>query len=77
MINEVEKIGRDEDSKVLALYPIIADKMNSLFVVYYYSSLLAMGDIMDRIGMSDEFQSVTNWANEIGKLKTSNVIKKI
>ena len=75
LLNEVEKIGKDEDTKVLALYPIIADKMDSLFVVYYYSSLEAMGDIIDRIGMSDAFQNVVNRANEIGKLKTSNVVK--
>ena len=43
--------------------------------VYYYSSFEAMGDIIDRIGMSDAFQNVVNRANEIGKLKTSNVVK--
>ena len=75
LLNEVEEIGKDEDTKVLALYPVIADKMDSLFVVYYYSSFEAMGDIIDRIGMSDAFQSVVNRANEIGKLKTSNVVK--
>ena len=75
LLNEVEEIGKDEDTKVLALYPIIADKMDSLFVVYYYLSFEAMGDIIDRIGMSDAFQNVVNRANEIGKLKTSNVVK--
>ena len=49
--------------------------MDSLFVVYYYSSFEAMGDIIDRLGMSDAFQNVVNRANEIGKLKTSNVVK--
>ncbi len=29
LLNEVEEIGKDEDTKVLALYPIIADKMDS------------------------------------------------
>ena len=75
LLNEVEEIGKDEDTKVLALYPIIADKMDSLFVVYYYSSFESMGDIIDRIGMSEAFQSVVNRANEIGKLKSSNVVK--
>ena len=75
LMNEVEEIGKDEDTKVLALYPIITDKMYSLFVVYYYSSFEAIGDIINRIEMSDAFQSVKNIANEIGKLKTSNVIK--
>ena len=49
--------------------------MDSLFIVYYYSSFESMGDIIDRIGMSDAFQNVVNRANEIGKLKTSNVVK--
>ena len=75
LLEEVEIIGKDEDTKVFALYPIIADKMDSLFVVYYYSSFESMGDIIDRIGMSEAFQSVVNRANDIGKLKSSNVVK--
>ena len=34
-----------------------------------------MGDIIDRIGMSEAFQNVVNRANDIGKLKSSNVVK--
>ena len=34
-----------------------------------------MGDIIDRIGMSEAFQNVVNKANEIGKLKASNVVR--
>ena len=75
LLEEVEIIGKDEDTKVFALYPIIADKMDSLFVVYYYSSFESMGDIIDRIGMSEAFQNVVNSANDIGKLKSSNVVK--
>ena len=56
---------------------MIADKMDSLYVVYYYSSFESMGDIIDRIGMSEAFQNVVNKANEIGKLKASNVIRMI
>ena len=75
LLSEVENIGKDEDTKILGLYPIIADKMDSLYVVYYYSSFESMGDIIDRIGMSEAFQTVVNKANEIGKLKASNVVK--
>ena len=75
LLSEVENIGKDEDTKILGLYPIIADKMDSLYVVYYYSSFESMGDIIDRIGMSEAFQNVVNKANEIGKLKASNVIR--
>ena len=75
LLSEVEAIGKDEDTKILGLYPIIADKMDTLFVIYYYSSFESMGDIIDRIGMSEAFQNVVNRANEIGKLKSSNVVK--
>ena len=77
LLAEVESIGKDEDTKILGLYPIIADKMNTLFVIYYYSSFESMGDIIDRVGMSEAFQNVVNKANEIGKLKASNVVKMI
>ena len=63
-----------EDSKMLALRPIIADKMDTLFVVYYYSSIASMGEIIDRVGMSEEFQKIVNEASEYGTLTTSNVL---
>ena len=77
LLAEVEAIGKDEDTKILGLYPIIADKMDTLYVVYYYSSFESMGDIIDRIGMSKEFQNLVNKANESGKLKASNVVRMI
>ena len=77
LLAEVESIGKDEDTKILGLYPIIADKMDTLFVIYYYSSFESMGDIIDRIGMSEAFQNVVSKANEIGKLKASNVVRMI
>jgi hypothetical protein len=49
--------------------------MDTLYVVYYYSSFESMGDIIDRIGMSKEFQDLVSKANETGKLKASNVVK--
>ena len=77
LLAEVEAIGKDEDTKILGLYPIIADKMDTLFVIYYYSSFESMGDIIDRVGMSEAFQNIVNKANEIGKLKASNVVRMI
>ena len=77
LLSEVESIGKDEDTKILGLYPIIADKMDTLFVIYYYSSFESMGDIIDRVGMSEAFQNVVSKANEIGKLKASNVVRMI
>ena len=70
-----DALAKDEYTNVLALYPIIADKMDTLYVVYYYSSFESMGDIIDRIGMSKEFQNLVSKANETGKLKSSNVVK--
>ena len=75
ILTQAEALAKDEDTNVLALYPVIADKMDTLYVVYYYSSFESMGDIIDRIGMSKEFQNLVNKANESGKLKASNVVK--
>ena len=33
-----------------------------------------MGEIIDRVGMSEEFQKIVNEANEYGTLTTSNVL---
>lgn len=75
ILAEADSLAKDEDTNILALYPVIADKMDTLYVVYYYSSFESMGDIIDRIGMSKEFQNLVNKANESGKLKSSNVVK--
>jgi hypothetical protein len=77
LLSEVEEISKMEDTKLLALYPVIADKMNVLYVIYYYSSISSMGEIIDKIGMSERFQNIVNRANEIGILKSANVINNI
>ena len=77
ILAEADALAKHEDTKMLALYPVIADKMDTLYVVYYYSSFESMGDIIDRIGMSKEFQNLVNKANESGKLKASNVVRMI
>ena len=74
LLSKVEEIVQKEDSKMLALRPIIADKMDALFVVYYYSSIASMGEIIDRVGMSEEFQKLVNEASEYGTLTASNVL---
>ena len=77
LLSKVDEIVQKEDSKMLALRPIIADKMDALFVVYYYSSIASMGEIVDRVGMSEEFQKLVNEANEYGTLTSSNVLMNI
>ena len=74
LLSKVDEIVQKEDSKMLALRPIIADKMDALFVVYYYSSIASMGEIVDRVGMSEEFQKLVSEANEYGTLTSSNVL---
>ncbi len=74
LLSKVDEIVQKEDSKMLALRPVIADKMDALFVVYYYSSIASMGEIVDRVGMSEEFQKLVNEASEYGTLKSSNVL---
>ena len=73
LLSKIEPLMDNVDSKILALRPIIADKMDSLFVVYYFSSIASMGEVIDNVGMSEEFQLLVNEANEYGKLVSSNV----
>lgn len=73
LLSKIEPLMDNVDSKILALRPIIADKMDSLFVVYYFSSIASMGEVIDSVGMSEEFQLLVNEANEYGKLVSSNV----
>ena len=58
---------------LLALLPLIADKMNSLYAIYYFSSISSMGEIVERIGLSENFQRLVNKGNKIGTLTSSNI----
>ena len=58
---------------LLALLPLIADKMNSLYAIYYFSSIASMGEIVERVGLSENFQKLVNKGNKIGTLTSSNV----
>jgi hypothetical protein len=71
----MEALGKDNDTKILGLYPIVAGKMDSLYVIYYYASFETMGYFLDTVAMTEAFQNVVYRANEIGKLKTSNVLR--
>ena len=73
ILSDVDEIVKKEDSKLLALRPIISDKMNSLYVIYYYSSLSSLGEIIDRVGMSESFQKLVGEASNHGTLVSSNI----
>jgi len=64
---------KNEDAKLLALLPLIADKMNSLYAIYYFSSISSMGEIVERVGLSENFQRLVNKGNKIGTLTSSNI----
>jgi len=75
LLAKMEALGKDNDTKILGLYPIVAGKMDSLYVIYYYASFETMGYFLDTVAMTEAFQNVVYRANEIGKLKTSNVLR--
>ena len=70
---EANEEFKNEDAKLLALLPLIADKMNSLYAIYYFSSISSMGEIVERIGLSENFQRLVNKGNKIGTLTSSNI----
>ena len=60
LLSKVDEIVQKEGSKILALRTMIANKMDTLFVVYYYSSTASMDKIVDRVEISEEFQKLVN-----------------
>ena len=60
LLSKVDEIVQKEGSKILAIRPIIVEKLDAIFVVYYYSSIASMGEIVDRVEMSEEFQKLIN-----------------
>jgi len=65
------------DRPVIGVVPVIADDMARLMIGYYANSLADLGDMIDRVGMSDAFQAITMRAAEFGTLMRARVLVNI
>ena len=77
ILAEANEEFKDDDTQLMALLPLIADKMNTLYAIYYFSSISSMGEIVERVGLSENFQKLVNKGNKIGTLTSSNIFVSI
>lgn len=59
---------------VMANVPVFSGDLARMMVVYYADSLTHLGETVDKIGMSEAFQSIVDKASEHGKLSNSRVL---
>jgi hypothetical protein len=72
MLPEVQALAPDRP--VIGLVPVVSDDMGRLLVGYYASSLVDLGERIDRVGMSDAFQAIVARAAEFGTLTKARAI---
>ena len=68
MLDELRVMMKDEPVNIFAGVPVIASKMDMLFVSYAFADLAALGAGVDGVGISPEFQAIVARASEIGRL---------
>ena len=68
LMAELQEMIKDEPVTLLAGVPVVAAKMDVLTVSYGFKDMEALGDGIDRIGLSDEFQELVNRASDLGRL---------
>ena len=68
LLEEVSDIFSGENIDVNAVVPMFSPKMDVLIVAYFFEDFAALGDGIDRIGMSEAFQSIVERSHELGRL---------
>lgn len=68
LLEEVSEIFSSENIDVNAVVPMFSPKMDVLIVAYFFEDFAALGDGIDRIGMSEGFQSIVERSHELGRL---------
>jgi hypothetical protein len=62
-----------DDVRLAANAPLIGPNMDAMNVVYGFNSMSHMGQSVQEVGFSPEFQALVNEANTLGKLTSSRV----
>jgi len=75
MLPEVQAL--QPDRPVIGVIPVVSSDMSRLMVGYYASSLVDLGEKIDRVGMSEAFQAIVARAAEFGTLKRARVIANV
>ena len=74
---EIDAILKDEDASFMAVVPLLATNMDRLIACYYFRDMSSMGEQIDRVGMSEEFQKIVLKASNVGMLISSRVLLNI
>ncbi len=74
---EIDDILKNEDASFMAVVPLLATNMDRLVACYYFRDMSAMGEQIDRVGMSEEFQKIVIKASNAGTLISSRVLLNI
>jgi hypothetical protein len=72
MLPEVQALAPDRP--VIGVIPVVSGDMGRLMVGYYASSLVDLGERIDRVGMSEAFQKIVTRAAEFGTLTKARAI---
>ncbi len=74
LMAELQEITKDEAVNIIAGVPVIAEKIDVLSILYGFADMEALGDVTDRVGLSEAFQDVVNRASELGHLFESRAM---
>jgi hypothetical protein len=74
---EVDALMKPHDVGFLGAVPAFAGDMGVFWAVYYFRSPSHLGESMDGVAMSTEFQALATKANAFGSLKRSWVLASI
>ena len=74
---EIDAILKNEDASFMAVVPLLATNMDRLIACYYFRDMSSMGEQIDRVGMSEEFQKIVLKASNTGTLISSRVLLNI
>lgn len=65
------------DRPILAVAPVVSGDMARMLIAYYATSLTDLGEMIDKVGMSDAFQAIVVRAAELGTLTKARAIVNI
>jgi len=74
LLPELEALGKSHDIGILAGVPIFSSDMSRLVAAYFYRSAAHLGEAIDGVGTSAEFQSIVTRAAAFGSLTRSRVV---
>ena len=74
MMPDIEAMGKEMDVKLTSVAPVIADGLDRIMVSYWFKSMEALGNGIDNVGMSEEYQAAVMKASELGTLLRSRIV---